>query len=154
MSDGSGLRDAIYARLEETSFRSGAVVGAGALAVAGVIATVTLTLGGHPAEAAASARAGSVPNAAVTHAPRPDPTSAAASPSAAAPGAAKPAPAKQAAAGDRIAPAPAHVPAPSPSALIRPRTAPPPWPVMWPIAPPGRPGGWPWPWRHVPRRRF
>ena len=153
MSDGSGLREAFYARLEETSFRSGAAVGAGALAVVGVIVTVTLTLGGHPAEAAAPPRAGSVPSAPVTHAPRPDPMSAAGRPSAT-----SRAPAKRAAAGDRIAPAPARMPAspaaPSPSALVRPRTVPPSWPFMRPIAPPGHLWGWPGPWRRVPRRRF
>ena len=53
MSEGSKLRRAIYARMEEMSFRSGAALAAAVLAVSGLGIALTLTLGGgHGAVAA------------------------------------------------------------------------------------------------------
>ncbi len=43
----ASLKSTIYARLEEMSFRSGAAVSAGVLAVVGVAITLAVVLGGH-----------------------------------------------------------------------------------------------------------
>ena len=53
MSEGSKLRRAIYARMEEMSFRSGAALAAAVLAVTGLGIALTLTLGGGHGAAAA-----------------------------------------------------------------------------------------------------
>jgi hypothetical protein len=45
------FRTAVYARMEEMSFRSGAVAGAGALAAAGTAIALAITLTGHSAAA-------------------------------------------------------------------------------------------------------
>jgi len=45
------LKSAIYARMEDMSFRSGAAVGGGALAVAGVGVALAVALSGHSAAA-------------------------------------------------------------------------------------------------------
>jgi hypothetical protein len=45
------LKGAIYARMEEMSFRSGAAVGGGAIGVAGVAVTLAVVLSGHTAAA-------------------------------------------------------------------------------------------------------
>jgi hypothetical protein len=50
------LKSAIYARMEEVSFRSGVAVAGGVLAAAGVAVALTIVLGGH-GDAAASAPA-------------------------------------------------------------------------------------------------
>ena len=50
------LKSAIYARLEEVSFRSGVAMAGGVLAAAGVAVALTVVLGGH-GDAAASAPA-------------------------------------------------------------------------------------------------
>jgi hypothetical protein len=50
------LKSTLYARMEEVSFRSGAVVAGGVLAAAGVAITLAVVLGGH-SEAVASAPA-------------------------------------------------------------------------------------------------
>ena len=106
-----GLKTAVYARLEETSFRSGAAAGAAALGVAGVVISVTVTLGGHPVVQPRAA--GTVPSSAVPLAPSPVPTSL---PARLAPSvSASP---RHAAAASRIAPAPDYVPA---ARVARPR---------------------------------
>ena len=48
------LKSTLYARMEEVSFRSGAVVAGGVLTAAGVAITLAVVLGGH-SEAVASA---------------------------------------------------------------------------------------------------
>ena len=53
MSEGSKLRRAIYTRMEETSFRSGAALAAAVLAVCGLGIALTVTLGGGHGAAAA-----------------------------------------------------------------------------------------------------
>jgi len=155
------LRAAIYARLEETSFRSGATVGAAALGVAGVVIAITVTLGGHPV---AQAQAADGPPASAAPldpslAPSPAPTSvpAVASPSAKA--SAKP---KVAAA---AAPVPANLPAvrvtpTAPASVARPVTRRPAVPPRW-LSPPGYPWFWgpppgsrPWPYQRPPRPRW
>ena len=45
------FRTAIYARMEEMSFRSGAATGAGALAAVGIAIALAVTLTGHSAAA-------------------------------------------------------------------------------------------------------
>jgi hypothetical protein len=50
------LKSTLYARMEEVSFRSGAVVAGGVLTVAGVAITLAVVLGGH-SDAVASAPA-------------------------------------------------------------------------------------------------
>ena len=148
-----GLKTAVYARLEETSFRSGAAAGAAALGVAGVVIAVTVTLGGHPVVQARAA--GAMPSSAVPLAPSPVPTSV---PASLAPSvSASP---RHAAAASRIAPAPDYVPAArvAPAALparrVRPQAFPPQPSVMRPgfprfWGPP--PGRWPWRPQRLPR---
>jgi hypothetical protein len=48
------LKSTLYARMEEVSFRSGAVVAGGVLTAAGVAITLAVVLGGH-SDAVASA---------------------------------------------------------------------------------------------------
>jgi len=54
------LKSAIYARMEEISFRSGAAAGAGVLAVAGVAITLAVALGGHRAAETSAPRSTAV----------------------------------------------------------------------------------------------
>ena len=54
------LKSTIYARMEEMSFRSGALVVAGVLAVAGVAITLAVALGGHGAAATSTSRTATV----------------------------------------------------------------------------------------------
>ena len=54
------LKSTIYARMEEMSFRSGAAVFAGVLAVAGVAITLAVALGGHGAAAPSASRPATV----------------------------------------------------------------------------------------------
>jgi hypothetical protein len=141
-----GLRAAIYARLEETSFRSGAAVGAAAVGVTGVVIAVTVTLGGHPVAQAQARPPQSVPRSAVSPAPAPDPASVPAGPSPAVS-----APASHAAASGN-APAPDYLPAArvTPAATevpARPLGLQPAYRWFW--GPP--PGSWPWRW---PRPRW
>jgi hypothetical protein len=72
------LKSTIYARMEEMSFRSGAVVVAGVLVAAGVAITLAAALGGHGA-AATSAPS---PAAVARSTPPPSPVLSAALPSA------------------------------------------------------------------------
>lgn len=59
------LKSTLYARMEEVSFRAGAVVAGGVLAGAGVAITLAVVLGGHSdAAASASASHAAVPSAA------------------------------------------------------------------------------------------
>ena len=77
------LKSAIYARLEEVSFRSGVAVAGGVLAAAGVAVALTVVLGGHgdaaasapasPAAAAASAASSPVPASSSPSSPRATP---------------------------------------------------------------------------------
>jgi hypothetical protein len=58
------LKSTLYARMEEVSFRSGAVVAGGVLTAAGVAITLAVVLGGHSdAVASASASRAAVPSA-------------------------------------------------------------------------------------------
>jgi len=50
------LKNTLYARMEEVSFRAGAVVAGGVLTTAGVAITLAVVLGGH-SDAVASASA-------------------------------------------------------------------------------------------------
>jgi hypothetical protein len=59
------LKSALYARMEEVSFRSGAAVAGGVLIAAGVAITLAVALGGH-SDAAASAPASRVAVPSVT----------------------------------------------------------------------------------------
>ena len=59
------LKSTLYARMEEVSFRAGAVVAGGGLAAAGVAITLAVMLGSHSdAVASASASRAAVPSAA------------------------------------------------------------------------------------------
>ena len=59
------LKSTLYARMEEVSFRAGAVVAGGVLTMAGVAITLAVVLGGHSdAAASASASRTAVPSAA------------------------------------------------------------------------------------------
>ena len=75
----SKLKSTVYARMEETSFRSGAVFGAGAAAVTGTAIALTVILTGHGAAAISapvpSAPARSVPPASATASPSVSPSS-------------------------------------------------------------------------------
>ena len=64
----TGFRSSIYARLEEMSFRSGAVAAFGVLAVAGLVIALVVTLGGHGAAAGAT-RAGTAVRSAAPPSP-------------------------------------------------------------------------------------
>jgi outer membrane biosynthesis protein TonB len=79
----AGLRSTIYARMEEMSFRSGAVIAAGVLVAVGVVVALAVTLSGHSAAATSAAGAGtavrSVAPSSLAHSPPPQST---ASPSA------------------------------------------------------------------------
>ena len=58
------LKSTLYARMEEVSFRAGAVVAGGVLTAAGVAITLAVVLGGHSdAVASASASRAAVPSA-------------------------------------------------------------------------------------------
>jgi hypothetical protein len=58
------LKSTLYARMEEVSFRAGAVVAGGVLTTAGVAITLAVVLGGHSdAVASASASRAAVPSA-------------------------------------------------------------------------------------------
>ena len=58
------LKSTLYARMEEVSFRAGAVVAGGVLIAAGVAITLAVVLGGHSdAVASASASRAAVPSA-------------------------------------------------------------------------------------------
>jgi hypothetical protein len=58
------LKSTLYARMEEVSFRSGAVVAGGMLTAAGVAITLAVVLGGHSdAVASAPASRAAVPSA-------------------------------------------------------------------------------------------
>ncbi len=140
-----GLRAAIYARLEETSFRSGAAVGAAAVGVTGVVIAVTVTLGGHPVAQAQARPAESVPSSVASPAPAPDPTSVPARPS----------PAVSAPASNTAASGNASAPDYLPAARVRPgATEVPARPLRlrpgdhWFWGPP--PGSWPWRWPRPP----
>ena len=142
------LKRALYARMEEVSFRSGAAVAGGVLTAAGVAITLAVVLGGH-SDAVASAPASRVAVPSVAP-PSPAPVSSSSSPSptprpsrttdpAAAAGAYRPPSATRASATRHAAtPAPGSTPTPR---LRDPRSP----------APPGLPpGGWgngppPWP---------
>jgi hypothetical protein len=140
-----GLRAAIYARLEETSFRSGAAVGAAAVGATGVVIAVMVTLGGHPVAQAQARPAESVPSSVASPAPAPDPPSVPARPSPAVS-----APASNAAASGN-APAPDYLPAArvtpaateAPARPLRLRPG-----DRWFWGPP--PGSWPWRWPRPP----
>jgi hypothetical protein len=56
------LRRAVYARMEELSFRTGAATVAGVFAVAATAIVLTLTQGGHHAAPPRAAQAGAVPS--------------------------------------------------------------------------------------------
>ena len=59
------LKSTLYARMEEVSFRAGAVVAGGVLTAVGVAITLAVVLGGHSdAVASASASRAAVPSAA------------------------------------------------------------------------------------------
>ena len=68
------LKSAIYARMEEVSFRSGAAVAGGVLAAAGAAITLAVVLGGH-GDAVASAPASPAPRAPSAASPSPVPAS-------------------------------------------------------------------------------
>lgn len=143
----SRLRNLLYARLEETSFRSGVAVSAAVLVAVAVLITLAVTLGGYRAAPLRSAGAGQALSPAVRSAP------ASASPPA---GSVRPAshPARKvvppgADDGTRWAATPAASgqasPVPSPARLAI--AAEPAWPqTSWPPA--ARLPAWmlPWPW--------
>jgi hypothetical protein len=56
------LRRAVYARMEELSFRTGAATVAGVVAVAATAILLTLTQGGHHAAARAAQAGGAIPS--------------------------------------------------------------------------------------------
>ena len=141
------LKSALYARMEEVSFRSGAAVAGGVLTVAAVVITLVVVLGGH-SDAVASAPASRAAVRSVAP-PSPVPVSVSSSPSptprpsrttdpAAVAGAYQPPSATRASATRHAAPAPGGTPTPR---LRDPRSP----------APPGQPPGWwgngppPWP---------
>jgi len=141
------LKSALYARMEEVSFRSGAAVAGGVLTVAAVAITLVVVLGGH-SDAVASAPASRVAVPSVAP-PSPAPVSSSSSPSptprpsrttdpAAVARAYQPPSATRASATRHAAPAPGRTPIPR---LRDPRSP----------APPGQPPGWwgngppPWP---------
>ena len=157
------LKSALYARMEEMSFRSGAAVAGAVLTAAGVAITLAVVLGGH------SAAVASAPpfRAAASVAPPPPP------PASPAPGSSSPSPtprpsrttdpatvarayqppsAARASATRHAAPTPGTTPTPTPR-FRDPRTPQPPG------VPPGwwgwhrSPPPWPWPWGVLRRHR-
>lgn len=122
------MKAMVYARLEETSFRSGAAVGAAALAVAGLGVAFALTLGGHQVAPSRAVAAGAALPSARHSAP---PSSAALSPSAS--------PSAR-----HSAPEPGSSPVADevPEAPVTPATAE--WTSRWHHR--KRPPGWPFPW--------
>jgi hypothetical protein len=60
----AGFRSSLYARMEEMSFRSGAVVALSVLAAAGLVIALVVTLGGHGAAARATGAGTAVRSAA------------------------------------------------------------------------------------------
>lgn len=66
----------LYARLEETSFRSGAAASAAVLVVAAVVITLAVMPGDHRAVPARAAGAAQVPSSAALSAPAPAPSAA------------------------------------------------------------------------------
>jgi hypothetical protein len=148
----------VYARLEETSFRSGAAACAAVLAAAAVAITLAGTMGGHQAAAARAADADPVRSSAV-----PWPRASARSPA----GPARPAshtaggaaPEADRRSGPEVTPAAAAQPSHWPSPARLPLAAEPAWPQpRWPAAgpPPARllPWSWgqPWPGQPWPPR--
>jgi hypothetical protein len=81
------LRTAVYARMEEMSFRSGAATGAGALAAVGTVIALAVTLTGHsaaatsvpgptaPAHSAPSVPPSVIPSSQSSPSPSPSPSS-------------------------------------------------------------------------------
>jgi hypothetical protein len=137
------LKRALYARMEEMSFRSGAAVAGGVLTAAGVAITLAVVLGGHSdAVASASVSRVAVPSVAP---PSPAPVSSSSSPT---PRPSRmtdpPAVAYQPPSATRAS-ATRHATTPAPGSTPTPRLRDPRSP-----APPGLPPGWwgngpPWP---------
>jgi xylulokinase len=122
VSNGDHLKRAIYARLEEMSFRSGAAAAGGVVAVGGLAIALAVLPSGHRPEAAApravtnSTTPASVPPATAPPSSRTAPSSRAARSAAAAPPAAEPAaaaPAQSSPSSSQAASAPPSSPSPA-----------------------------------------
>lgn len=70
----ASLKTTIYARLEETSFRSGAAVSAGVLATAGAAIALAVVLGGHSDAAASAPGPAAATSSAASQVPAASPT--------------------------------------------------------------------------------
>jgi hypothetical protein len=155
------LKSAIYARMEEVSFRSGAAAAGGVLTVAGVAITLAVVLGGPgdavasaPASRAAASSVASPPAVPVSTSPQATPRPSRTTVPATVAGAYRPPPSPARASAARHA---ATMPVPGSTPTPRP------FDRRWLSGHPdlrGQPGwrGWhrppaPWPWGLLPRHR-